>query len=863
MYISSFHIEGLKWLDIRSGISSIEIHPNNQIQILTGMNGGGKSALFSQLSPLPAMKNDYKSLGGKKILTCVHKGSEYVISSVKKGNQLKHSFVRDGEELNINGLSNMQTDLCEKHLGYTAQIDNLLHCRYKMTQMSPTERKLLFLSLAPTISEYVIDLHKKAKSAVRSYKANYAMLAKKKQELENQLVTEEELLEKRKLKDELMTEKMKLHNEFYLLKTKISEIETKVLDCRITKDFSTEDFNAVSKMKRKMQTLIYQLSPMTMPTIKDEWEYINSTLTKLQTEKQHLDNRYESLSKEMVELEAYKNALSQTDASDENYIRMKTIALKSLLQWKKYPWLNNNEEDIEHHKKVFDQINDIISSISESLSSYQEIFMRDSAIAKLNAKLTYIRSCVNRSIQVQITENENILNDIQEQEKSLPTIPSIKLDNCKTCGYKQHFASIMASLSSRAKLAKTELQRLEKQLAKCAKVESNLSSILDILKMKDSIIDQISSLLKKTCWTWSIQEIKHLVFMDPGYLLSWMKNTLLAQDKWKEIQELEKEIQTASNRIEFLKTKKIPMGKLFDNLYIEKQKELSDIKTVILSIAEKYEVFRKRKEIIDQVRTLKRQIESVQNELDSWNRKSIFQMTLSFLKNDVYPDMKKSIDGIDSRYDELCAILHKQESLLVQYNDSICAMLGTTEERMELFTYLEAGLSPESGMPRKQLVECLETIRDNVNFILERIWTSPFQVQLVSDVSDTNNNCDFLASVNNKPATQLNKLSKSEQAVVNFAFYIALIYASGATDYPVYFDECDDGFDSFHKVTYLEWIKSYMESAYSPQLWMICHDSAIYSGFLYRDLICLNDPKVHPDSYIPGETNKHVTIVRH
>ena len=82
--------------------SKIEYTPSDNVQIILGTNGYGKSSLLYELSPLPADLNKHYGDNGYKEIHISHNNMEYVcISDKSKG---KHSFkINDGEEMNGGG----------------------------------------------------------------------------------------------------------------------------------------------------------------------------------------------------------------------------------------------------------------------------------------------------------------------------------------------------------------------------------------------------------------------------------------------------------------------------------------------------------------------------------------------------------------------------------------------------------------------------------------------------------------------------------------------------------------------------------------------------------------------------------------
>ena len=181
----------VKYLRITESVTNVfEINPTAPTQFIIGTNGSGKSSIMYELSPLPAEKAFYAK-GGSKEIHLTHDGSFYVlISNFEEGQH--HHFLKDGKELNEGGTITVQKELVKQHLRYTSEIHQMVTGARRFHQMSLSERKYWFTTLADADYEYAINVFNKIKDRARDV-SGALKLAKKRLVIESsKLIPQEE-----------------------------------------------------------------------------------------------------------------------------------------------------------------------------------------------------------------------------------------------------------------------------------------------------------------------------------------------------------------------------------------------------------------------------------------------------------------------------------------------------------------------------------------------------------------------------------------------------------------------------------------------------------------------------------------------
>lgn len=845
MYITKVEIKGLKWLDVVGDIRSIQIEAMSQVQIVIGTNGSGKSKLIAQITPLPAAKSDYHT-GGYKKLTILHDGEEYVITSSFEKKQGKHSFCKNGVELNVNGLTNSQIDLCAQHLGYTQLIDDLTHCRYQVTNMSVADRKQLLLNMSPSVPDFIVQLHKQAKSELRTAKSNLQLLYTRKQTVEEKLLSKEIITDMMEKSTVLSQQQLDLGNEIFLLNSRIKEYQEE----RLTIEHEEVTIEKALKYRKRVQHVI-ATAPMQFEI--EEFENQMTTLVAQRSQfEEQLKNTRESFEKIQSELQQYDPSMfTVQDNEQKDCIDLISVKLKRLDEIKEFfqfPTIPDSQ--VSRHQQIQERLYDLFTGENAQL---HRVWYPTDRCNRVNYKYNQLQNrWQHHKERIRIADDQ--LLQIEEELKQLLNGPTEILSNCKTCDYAVHFGSQRKKLEVKAKSLKVEIEQQSKQLQKVERVSNKMFEMLGILKQQLNLIEQVFQLLSGTVWQYTERDLLKILNGDLNHWLHQCHMTIQAQQFIREKAELEKEIQQAQSTIDALKKVQTPAMEILKKLYQEKLAQLQQCQVDAIRLHILCQDINEKIQFGERYKKLYEAGERLLKNVASHHQYVMLDEYIRYLQTCVLPSFTEQKQELDNQIYTLTNQLKEQETLRARYTEEITSLIETIEKRQKIYNYLEIGLNPESGMPHHHTLQFINAILENVNFILNKIWTYPIQLELLKEHDDVS--CDFMARCNNKQPGPISRLSKSQQAAINFAFYPALVFAANGNDFPMFFDECDDGFDPRHKQTLLEWLNGYMDSQYAPQLWMIYHDHTLYSGFLYKDVVCLKKDNIQ----LPQEINLYTKI---
>jgi len=851
MYIQDIKISGFIPFDT-FGIESIHIDAQSIVQILIGDNGSGKSSILRELNPLPAQKSLYHKDGYKE-LTILHKDSIYKIKSSFEKKSGKHSFIKDDEELNIDGTSTLQTELAGTHLGYTSQVHNCISCKYNICQMSPSERKSLIMNLAPTTPEFIIDMFKYVRSKVREYKNNLTLLYTRKQEIENILIPKEEI-------DLIIKDKLKLEKSQLDLGNKIYHIEQQIVNIKSKSDLyvypdvqESISYKNAKELKKKTINFILRNKINTDIDIQEQIYGYKNQLENIHKQRLDIVNKGKRIVEELTNFDTSLLTLKEeSDIStfqlelkekiDTANILLKNIGTNVIIPNEKF-----TDEQIailkEKEKYIFDRMIPVLDDVCNNIGvDIENKFMLYGDFSNMY-KTPYVSNAYRKAdIEKNLNRIKIEIDKTKELYKNIPSKPSVILDNCNNCGYRNYYSNEISRIDKILENKQNEYKKYEEEYKKiCKYLEEEKERIL-MLERNAGILEDTLKTLQNCFLRLDTDEVIHLLNKDPYMLLNAINERLRAIDDINTYIDLNKSISEISAKIKSLEKTNAPTIKILESLYNDKIKERDILRYQLESLNKEYTEIENKISILNTYKSILNEIENKITYMEKYSKSFVYKEYLKFLEETYLTALKKEKIEIDNQVFSKSKIIKEQESLQDRLTKEVITLIDQIEKKKIIYEYMEDSLSPESGMPKYHLVSFVNALISNANFVISKIWTTPLEIQLISQEEEFN--CNFLVKCNNNQITKLENISKGQTAIVNFAFFIALMIALDIKDYPCIFDECDENLDAKHKQNYLEWLKTYIDEGYANQMWIVNHDAALYTGFLYKDIICLRKENV-------------------
>ena len=836
-----------------ANIHTFEASFPEAVTMIISESGKGKSSLLSQLNPTPAVRTDFEKDGYKEI-HITHKGSNYVLISDFSNKAAPHSFIMNDTELNIGHTTDVQNELVLQHFNISSLINNLVYGKTKLTELSKSERKNLFLSIIPMELELVVNAHKKVMNHLRDCKANLQMLHARKIKLEGEMIGSEVLTQNINTKNKLLSIKQNAGEMILLLQQHLSKIAE-------DKDYNTFNENEVTSAKAKLNEFKKSNSNKFIEckdVPRDDSAYSElkdnciNRLGEIKSKQQYLttaiDNINSNINKYTEHLEASKN----------NPI---TALENSILELDKELATFTNLPDKPIDISNVDLLRDTVSTITDNI-----LIIKDSGVTlQLPDKIheRYSESCTLKTVIASETDKRNklvdtinYLNETITNIKNKASIP----ENCvlHQCGLRQSITDQINSNTARLNTAKQDLIKAEacltdynarltelnkvlapysayKLVSRFNDISRAMRTYFNYTDSDDKLIDTIN--IRGTAITADLTEM-----IDSA--IAYRKYTELKNKRESLNNKLNVLVQSASLSTEFINSELIKMKAELAG----KISELNELRDEYTTTAKTYANLMAYKE-------LSTQAVDMQSKFDGVERKLIVNKAYEYWDN-LRARLVEYSYTLDSQLRSLETLVETQQRLRFSYENEILAQISKIEEDKKLYEKLEMSLSPNSGIPHRYMVKYLNTLINNVNHFLNKIWAYPL---VVSNI-DEHDTIDYTLPVKVGAETNrdISMLSDGQSEIMNLVWTLTiLLQMKLLNNMPFYADEITRCMDSYHRNKTMQFLNSLLDNKLIEQCFIINHFVSVSEGFKNCNIVCLSTDNLND---IPESANEHVNI---
>ena len=831
----------------------------DNIQIITGINGSSKSTTLGEISPLPASKPMYYKNGYKKI-ELEHKGIDYVLISDFSNKNKVHSFIKNGEELNIGGTQPVQLELVNRHLGYTSLVSSILHNETNICSMSKVDRRSLLLSLNPVDLSLVIEKHKYVQSKIRDYKANLKHLYTRKQELESAMLSKEVLEEKYKKREICNNKLQELSNDEFFLNYQLNLYKHKdsVKDiCKNAYNLLVQnrniDFNqyfGISQLEKEINAFSF-----TYPNIdKQDFSKVYE-LNSLLKQKRNESNIYTGLiKKSLIDISQASKHLREIELTNDVNTYEKTLN-EYQEEYKKYmdlvePKVIIREEEYDVYIKLRENIINIMNKI---LSFHINNIISPDSLIKCKKKIDDLNYNKLKVFSYKISQLKSQINEIDKELFSLPKDPKQILDNCSFCDYRRIYISRSVLLKSKKESLLKELKINEQSYQKYQKIKEQLIEFTYEQEEIHKVIDILYNTLEPTSFRLAKTSIINRINMDPGKFENTIFTIIDNYPKIYRKRYLEKEINKLQEQLKLMNKTNLPSIEFIKTTIEKSNEEIAKNKSKLFDLEEEIKGIEIETTGYNNYAELVKKCKEINNNINDVFEYVYIEASKTFYTIELDKVLKQKSELLYS-IRELDIELKEQESLVARYQEETVKMITTMEKEKKILEEIEYGISPSTGFPHKNMVEYLNVLINNVNCILDSVWSYPMQI-IPLDINDPLD-YSFKVMVDEVLVSDISRLSRGQQVIINLAFTISFIINMQLHDYPIFFDEVIEGLDITHTQRALEWLKEIVDNHYVEQMFFINHDAVLNSGFDGSDLISMSGN----DGSLPNHVNKYVTI---
>lgn len=795
-----------------NNIDYFSIQPIKPIQLILGTNGSGKSSMVSEMTPLPPNANDFSPTGGKKV-SIESQGSVYTLESIFTP-KTSHSFLKDGIELNKGGTTSVQRELCKQEFGITPEIHSIITGETKFSSMSAPDRKYWLTKLSDKSYDYAIKVYNK--------------LCEKSRDVTGTL---------KRSKQRLVTETAKIvsEDEKQNLVDQITDLH-KVLEEMMA--FRQPNSKTTNELESKASNLEKQIISFSNTVIN----------THLQNTGKFNFTCFEDIAKEQIKLES--NTIVFKQLIDKYFEDHKTLDETAIVLKQKGD--NSTEDLVNKAESLEPQIANILFNRKLSLSfdnpteaknaveTVYEILTSISAEMPNNKNREFSRAnaiVLNEKHIDLKTKQKHFSNELSKfvsQKEHQEKHKDKELTNCPKCsfswsvGFNQElYDNICLNIESfqnnldevTSELVEVELNKEKmndyinsfKQFQSCVNNWPTLNPLWNYLSSNSILTDEprsIQSILEKIKYDLTLE-------LDAQYLLDDLNKT-------KELIKLSKQLGDES------------LDKIL--------KEQNKLENEISSITQKLTV---NQHNLKELLNYKKDIELILDLAAKIDTLSVvFHSTYdehkTVLRNAAISDMIKSVQIILARKEQLLSEINMQRGIINDIKNQITVL----EQEETSYKLLIKQLSPSEGLIAEGMFGFISNFVAKMNSFIKKIWTYELEIVSCSPEEDGSIDLDYKFPLKmkgrKKPVPDISKGSTAMQEIVNLAFKITAMKYLNLGNTPVTLDEFASSFDSAHRVSAVNILKSLIEEQPFTQLFMVSHYENSYGSLVNADICVLS-----------------------
>ncbi|EKD22554.1 MAG: putative SbcC [uncultured bacterium] len=846
MIIESLELIGYRRLALNA-INSLTFVPKEQIQLILGTNGSGKSSLIKELTPIPPDPSDYIRTGSKKIIINSH-GNNYTLKSTFAPTT-RHSFIKNDEELNPGGTVTVFKELVRQEFNLTNEIHELLTGFELFHSMSPARRREWFTRLSDTSYDYALMVYNRLRERSRDISGALKMAKKHIVAESAKVISEAEELKLREDIAMILKELNFLLERSAPLEKPISEyqhdettkmveltkLSNKLLRMRLVAPYGSHPYG-VNPNRQLERNEWRELIKRGFESV-DEFDNLLATIT------------YDIAGKEAL-LNNDVNAHSKIAESIKILIKAGKDGIISLqhklvsLREKRNKALAMRKFGIEGLDTVnasssFEYVYDVLSAVAISIPENKDKRFSQTRLAELTAKELDIKnSKLTKTSELARLESKRIH---LETHKANGSVDCPKCHHSWIPGYSdEQLAKLIQAICCKEE----ELNKINKEIES---IENELIAIQEYSKLYRDFIKCIKS--------WPVLQPFWDYLLEGNYIIEAPRKLVSILDAFRidlthelEAKKIDDEI---AEVVDLIKSAE----QIGDTNLADQQSKLDDLSIKIEGLTSEvnklqanHAAYSKYKKQLLEANELGRLIKDLMIDVKQTND-TMIEMVRRETLNHCIKQLQSSLALKETALNNAMV----QKAIITDLNKQT-DKLTVDDEAAKI---LVKQLSPTDGLIAEGLLGFIKNYVNQMNSLIKRIWSYPLQVQHCG-ISNTEMDYKFPLLVQNKsnivPDVKLGSTGMRE--IIDLAFKVVAMRYLNIADSPLYLDEYGSALDETHRKTAMEGIKHLMDTQYFTQLFMVSHYSNVYGVFTNAETCVLCPANIT----VPTVYNKHITI---
>ena len=865
---------------LHCGTRRVKVDINANALIVIGTNGCGKSSLFRELTPYPANRADYEKNGYKRI-TIEHDKSTYELCSDFTKSGKAHSFIKDGEELNESGTNATQIDLCNTHFGLTDVINNLINLNYHICDMGRAERKNLFMSAYPYSMSFILEYHKKVCYQLRDFASNIKAFSERRMLLEEKIINDSE----RKRLDTLHKKYQTLNNDIdqqiYALNQNIALLES-LPEYNLPADnevIQAINASSVDEFLRRMDMSVTSaLHEVTRFKKNNKWFKEKSDLSSVSRMAIESARRFGELkfdvNKQMVDiLDETKELKEQLDQYEQTQgidleAEIKTLKEKlesmealreknsKLIENKVFPKIANNEELLKINNGILNRIRYLLSEIFQSTRIWSP-----AKVEQVKQRLWGWRLEIDNDEK----QLEYLTNQLRELKRQSSIVENID-PNCtsRICKLRERVETKLketnTQIESVISQGKALREKTENRKKEYKALDAELSSPAEINEYVKQFIEcvQQAGLADFICdGKWDIEVLIDILNNNGSSIWDKLSSYIELNKAYLECRDLEQDIKITKQELDTLVNIHLPTKNLIVKTISEKKLKHEKLLSELDKLDKLLGVYEEREDDLYTLSYVTNNLRKAFEQLTVFHKWYSVKLRIDHSKEllTFFNDAKTKIMSAAL---EVESVINEQDGLLLRLNEEIIPALNHYEKEYQMWSVVEKGLNPNSGIPQKYMIGYINALIDIVNRIIKHVWVYDMEIIPLKEDADLNYNLSFTVN-NGEPIKDINLASKGQKEIMDLAWVLAIFHQMKlGKNYPLKLDEPDGGLNNEHRVRLLNFLQQMMQNEDLNQLFMINQFPSVYDSFISSQTLCIKEEGI----LLPAEFNQNVEIDR-
>ena len=779
---------------------------DEDVHLILGSNGSGKSTIMYELSPQPANKNRYE-VGGYKKISIEHRGSEYKLGTFFHDGETEYHFSKDGSGSKPGLKQTEYKRLVEQEFGLTQDVFDLMIGKLKFSQMTGTELRHWITRLSDVDYTYALGYYRRLQEKIRdlsgAIKQQQSRLGAEQSKL---LGTDEEAVLRQKAASLRQTTE-------YLLaqRQRVTFDKTQVEHVRVTLEHQNTKAKRLLKEHASYGFMFGQEELAA--------EMVSAQATCMQFER-FIETKHK-------EIEKAHTRLSEV-VIDETPVEQLKAQLLSL---------QKSIADIQKQRAFTFDYSDPALSL-QSVSMVSETFL-----SILNQLRPDPDKTITRQSYMDITTShakvqEDLLKYTAQYSSNaleLKELEHCRAHNkvsCPSCSHQWSIGYDAGKHTRLSELSKHLQTKIDALTVQSKQLQESIQEQNEYL----SLLSQLAQLFRS--WPaleqfWQYCSSTNLLRTNPRSLVTEFVHLKSDITTVMELTTLGKECSKLSELIAMkelsAKNNSAALKEHFDSLVLDLE---------ALQVKQRAsQAYRQQLQSFSQVdSSLQSTVSSIEKLLSEWEGLS----------------KQHAVDNLNHYLSDCIRELQLEENYLIQQVNKVDvqkALVADIQEQIgkmtadkDLLTVASKELSPVDGMIARGLTNFINHLIGQMNAFIESVWASELSITPFIPDESGSLELDYKFSIvvgECEQAFDLRDASLGQLEIINRAFVVVCMKYLGLEDFPLYLDEFGAQMDYVHRQRASSAMMGLLDNSNFSQMFIISHHENSYTSLVNADVTVL------------------------